>query len=237
MPTFDINNLGPFERWLKTELKNSVRRGTVSAAFKGLQLITTKLIPKAMPHPPVDKGIYRAGWRVNTSATDGPVEIVNNVPHALFIEYGVRAANVKIGRKMIQALAEWAKRHQRGAAKPSSDKPSTPKVSPPKNSKPEKNSSLGAALMKLVKNLADFLKRNRVDAKTETKTGKDGGKKTTVKPLSDRAALSAAWAIALAMKERGIFNGTGLRIAEKATKEMVSIVEKEVAKQINRDFG
>lgn len=236
MPTFDINNLAPFERWLKKELTNSIRRGTMSAAFKGLQIITTKLIPKAMPHPPVDKGLYRAGWHVNTSSNTGPVEIVNNVPHAIFIEYGVRAANVKIGKKMIQALAEWAKRHPRKSA-PSKGGATSPKVSTPKASKPKENSAVGDAIKKLAKNLADFLKRIRFGAETKTSQGADGKKKTTVQPVTDKQALSAAWAIALAMQKRGIFKGTGLRIAEQAAKELKSIVETEVAKQINRDFG
>jgi hypothetical protein len=37
-------------------------------------------------------------------------EVANAVPHGLFIEHGVRAKNVKPGRKMIDALAAWVKR-------------------------------------------------------------------------------------------------------------------------------
>jgi len=39
------------------------------------------------------------------------VEIYNTAPHAPFIEYGVRAANVKPGTAMITALVKWVKRH------------------------------------------------------------------------------------------------------------------------------
>lgn len=80
-------------------------RGLQSAGARGLQDILTRIIPTRTPQP-IDRGIYRSGWHLNL--TEDGCEIENSEPHAILIEDGVRAANVKIGRKMIRALAEWA---------------------------------------------------------------------------------------------------------------------------------
>lgn len=49
------------------------------------------------------------GWK--TERIDlNTVAILNPEAHAAFIEYGVRAENVKIGAAMIRALTEWALR-------------------------------------------------------------------------------------------------------------------------------
>lgn len=98
---------GDFAKTIGSGLTGAMRRAMIRTAQRMLQDINTQLIP-GEPHPPVDRGIYRAGWRVEEVA--GVVYLVNTVKHALFIEKGVRAANVKIGRKMIDALADWAKR-------------------------------------------------------------------------------------------------------------------------------
>ncbi len=82
-------------------------RGLRSAGFRGVQDIVGRIIPSRSPQP-VDRAIYRAAWRVVD--IDGGVAIENLSPHAVFIEEGVRAGNVKAGRAMIDALAAWAQR-------------------------------------------------------------------------------------------------------------------------------
>jgi hypothetical protein len=80
-------------------------KGLHSAALRGVQVIVTQIIPSRSPQP-VDRAIYRGGWRP-VMRPDG-ADIENLEPHAILVEEGVRAANVKVGRAMIQALAEWA---------------------------------------------------------------------------------------------------------------------------------
>lgn len=82
-------------------------RGLHSAALRGVQVIVTQIIPSRTPQP-VDRAIYRGGWRP-VMRPDG-ADIQNLEPHAILVEEGVRASNVKVGRAMLQALAEWAVR-------------------------------------------------------------------------------------------------------------------------------
>jgi hypothetical protein len=90
------------ERWRKAAV-----RGLQSAAARGLQDIVTRIIPSRTPQP-VDRGIYRAGWRFFPAPDGAVLECFE--PHAILIEDGVRPQNVKIGKKMIAALTEWVKR-------------------------------------------------------------------------------------------------------------------------------
>lgn len=88
-------------------IKTAAKKGLLSAAHRAVQTIVSEIIPGLVPQP-VDRGFYRAGWRAEK--TKKGAAIVNNQPHAVFIEYGVRAANVKPGRAMIAALTQWARR-------------------------------------------------------------------------------------------------------------------------------
>lgn len=91
-------------------MKTAALKGLFSAALRGVQVVITEIIPSRVPQP-VDRGIYRAGWKAMKLGGKNPGAVIyNSEPHATLIEYGVRASNVKIGRAMIAALAEWAKR-------------------------------------------------------------------------------------------------------------------------------
>lgn len=92
---------------LKEKWRKAAILGLQSAAARGVQDIITRIIPSRTPQP-VDRGIYRSGWRFYPSPNGAVIE--NFEPHAVLIEDGVRASNVKIGRAMINALAEWVKR-------------------------------------------------------------------------------------------------------------------------------
>lgn len=98
---------------LPVELQTAAVRGLHSSALRLQSVITTVLIPSRTPQP-VDRGVYRAGWRTVLEADGATVE--NLEPHALFIEEGVRAENVKPGRAMLNALKEWVIR--KGLAAP-----------------------------------------------------------------------------------------------------------------------
>jgi hypothetical protein len=73
------------EKWRKAAV-----RGLQSAAARGVQDIVTRIIPARTPQP-VDRGIYRAGWRFYPAPDGAVIECFE--PHAIFIEDGVRAEN------------------------------------------------------------------------------------------------------------------------------------------------
>ena len=150
-----------FGRRMPNRIKAAALRGLLSAAHRGVAIVVAELIPAAVPQP-VDRGVYKVGWHA-FPMPDGAV-IQNLEPHAGMIEEGVRAANVKIGRAMIAALAEWARRH--GFEKPE----------------------------------------------------------------------RAAWAIAIEMKERGIFGG-GLHIlAQLEDRLRGGVVREEIEREMNAEF-
>lgn len=95
-----------------TVLAKAIREGAIkglySAALRMVNEIQTQIIPQMIPSP-VDRGVYKAGWRAEQ--TDDGALYENTVRHAGFIEDGVKADSVKVGRAMIDNLAEWAARH------------------------------------------------------------------------------------------------------------------------------
>lgn len=104
MPSIELRDA---DRWVvrvEQDMRRAVVRGLLSAAQRGVQEIVTKIIPSRSPQP-VDRGIYRSGWRA-VPQEDG-ADIENLEPVAVFIEEGVRAENVKIGGAMLKALTEW----------------------------------------------------------------------------------------------------------------------------------
>lgn len=107
MPTFDISEGAEIAKHLEDGAKRGVRKGLLSAGYRLLEVVTAEIIPAEKP-PPIFDGAYRAAWRVEE--TPRSVDLVNDMPYAPVIEEGARAANVKIGRDMIDALAEWARR-------------------------------------------------------------------------------------------------------------------------------
>ena len=86
-------------------MRDQAIKGVRMAATRGLQTVQAVIIPSRTPQP-VDRGVYRAGYKV-VSTKDG-ADILNDDPIAGIIENGVRASNVKIGRKLLEALAQWA---------------------------------------------------------------------------------------------------------------------------------
>jgi hypothetical protein len=202
---FDLSTPGGADAWKKhmdKVIREAAIRGLRAAALRLVNHIVVSVIP-AEPRVPVDRGIYRAGWKMRP--IEGGAEVYNNTPHASFIEDGVRAANVKVGRLMLDAITAWVKR--KGI-----DKGPGPK---------------------LIKGLTAAVKNQRIGA-TVTKTAKG----SMLNPTSDSRARSIAWAIAMNMKKKGIFNdGKGLGILRKASKVRNQYVREEIAREINRVGG
>lgn len=92
---------------LKPDMKAAAVRGLVSAAAALVQEITLRIIPTKSPQP-VDRGVFRAGWRSYPEADGATIE--NTEPHAAFIEWGVRGGSVKVGFPLVNALTEWVQR-------------------------------------------------------------------------------------------------------------------------------
>jgi len=173
VPSFRLDQYAELGKWLEGGFADGARRGLLSAAFRGLGVIQNELIPHEDPQP-VDVGAYRAAWQVDVG-DGGAVALVNTLPYAGVIEYGARAENIKVGRKMIDALAAWVTR----------------------------------------KGLV----------------GRGNGKDL------EAEARSTAWAIAMAMKQRGIFNRNGrkgLRIGERAVKRIGEFLPEEIRREVTR---
>jgi hypothetical protein len=96
-----VDEIGPL---LKKGFEQVAVRGLQSTAMRMHSFILTVLIPKE-PRIPVDRGIYRAGWRFKPEKKGAMV--YNVAPHAAHVEWGVPAENVKAGKKMIEALTAW----------------------------------------------------------------------------------------------------------------------------------
>jgi hypothetical protein len=108
MASIRLSDVSRFVDGMQREMVAAAQAGLLNAAARGLQTLVTQIIPSRSPQP-VDRGVYRAGWKME-QIDPNRVAILNPEPHAAHIEFGVRAENVKIGRALIRALAEWALR-------------------------------------------------------------------------------------------------------------------------------
>lgn len=178
MTTFDIHFLAGFTEHVSGGIRKAAMRGALSASMRLVQHITTEIIPKETPQP-VDRGHYRSGFEFE--ATDDGADVFNTIPYASIIENGARADNIKIGRVMIDAIAQW------------------------------------------------IIRKGLV--------GKARGAKAKADQITE--ARNIAWAIATAMKKRGIFNRNGfegLRVVEKAMLKAREFLEEEISREITRAF-
>lgn len=230
---FDISEMPALQRWVGTKVEKGIRRGMVSAAVRTVSHIQTQIIPKEK-RVPVDRGLYKAGWKWFAESS-GAVLVYNGMPHASLIEDGVRGSNVKVGRKMLEALAGWAKRKglvggkQKSAPK-ESDLPKAARAQEPPSSDPKDFVAFPEVeklVKKLKKAIRDLLRSNT----------KKGGENVAQK-VSETEALRVAWAIAMSMKQKGIFNeGKGLKIAARARDAMLkTFLPEELRREIEREF-
>lgn len=253
-------DIAAFREHIGHKLKVGLRRGGISAAMRTLQHIQAELIPKAMPHPPIDRGVYRAGWRVTGDLVTTPIIIENPVPYAAIIEYGARAENVKPGRKMLAALTEWVKRKGltnaafaarvkgasggakgEGAAKGAEKAKAAKKAQEAQRAggreaakdllSPVMNTKTARQVAKMLRAIKGILKKMRVSDKVK----KAPGKAPVLAAPTSGDAEEIAWAIAMAMKKNGIFGGKGLRIMGKArTKLLKEYLPQEMTREVVR---
>jgi hypothetical protein len=100
----DLVRAPEWVRSLEGKMHKAALKGLLSAAQRTVSVIQTEIIPRE-DRAPVDRGVYRAGWRAR-KLDDGAL-VYNNTPHAGIVEYGARAENIKVGKRMIDALTEW----------------------------------------------------------------------------------------------------------------------------------
>lgn len=177
MITYRLDQLPEFEKWVRKGLLKAAQRGVISAAMRTVQAIQTEIIPNESP-PPVDQGAFRAGWKAEPTK-DG-ARIYNDIPYGVIIDGGARAENIKVGRKMIEALTKWIRR--KGIA----------------GRRPKARAAVGQW---------------------------------------ERDTEQMAWAIAMAMKKKGIFNRDGkkgLRISQKGLERFKKYLPAEVVRELRR---
>lgn len=103
MTTIKLDRLSAaFGRMFKS-YRAAQKRGLLNAAMRGQSWIVTRILPSISPYPPFDTGAFRAGW--NFMSTDSGAIIYNPVPHAVFIDQGVRNPRVSASH-----LIEWVTR-------------------------------------------------------------------------------------------------------------------------------
>jgi|SRR5271166_52598 len=106
MATYTIEEAGKWLNVVSKDAEEACIRGLNSAALRTVQHIQTVIIPGISPEP-VATGAYKAAWRVEKLPNGA--EVVNTTIQSIFIEHGVKAGNVRISRKMIEALAAWVR--------------------------------------------------------------------------------------------------------------------------------
>ncbi len=109
MKTYKLNQADELVKSMTKDMQQAAVRALLSAGHRVVERIVTSIIPNTDPQP-VDRGVYRAAWRVRQTPGKLEVVVTNDSPHAGFIEEGVKAGRVKISRKMIDALTEWVLR-------------------------------------------------------------------------------------------------------------------------------
>lgn len=183
---FDISEADEMARELGFSIDKAAKRAVLSLALRIVQHITTYVIPREDPQP-VDRGAFRAGWRAKKEPDGATVK--NTLPYASVIEYGARAENIKVGKKMIDALAAWVLRKGIGIS--------------------------------------------RTPARTKMT-------RKQIKESQQNEARKVAWAIAMGMLKKGIFNRGdergGLRVLEKGLKIAKHAFADELKRELEREY-
>lgn len=196
------------------KIGRALNKASTELALRMLQDIQLRIIPGSTPYAPVDRGIYRAAWKYRGALAyggkggvgAGELTIYNTAPHAPFIEYGVRASNVKPGKAMIDALTEWVIRKGIVKAAPA-----------------PKATVMGTAAISILTGA----KAGKASARKV---------KAMQKNLLLAEARAAAFAIANNMQKHGIFKGTGLKVLETAVANLKPRVSVAIGNAIAQVF-
>lgn len=116
--TIDLSDAASYFGAMNHRLWRAGVDGLFSASLRSVQAIQSVIVPSLSPQP-VDRGLFRAGWRAVRESWGATIE--NLEPHAAFVEYGVRAGAVKIGAATIRALTEWVERKRLASGKEAID--------------------------------------------------------------------------------------------------------------------
>jgi hypothetical protein len=119
---YKLEDSDAFVNVLASGLREAAKKGLLSAANRTVSHIQTNVIPSTAPMP-VDRGIYKAGWRAEMTE-DGAV-VFNDTPYASVIENGGMAKNIRIGPAMILAITEWVIRKGIGSSMATNKKGTT----------------------------------------------------------------------------------------------------------------
>lgn len=171
-----LSEVAGLQGLLSKAIRQGALNGLYSAAIRMVGEIQTVTIPQTVPEPS-QRGLYKAGWKARQESDGASYD--NPVKYASIIEFGVRAASVKLGRKMIDALTEWVQ---------------------------IKGFASGAQAKQMAWAIAHSM---AASIKTTKGAGGVGGGK-------------------------GIFKGTGLRIMERANKQLPQFIKEEVAREVER---
>ena len=110
MTTTRRYTLNDADKWLTVvseDMRKAGMLGLYSAALRTVAYIQTDVIPNTKPHAPVDTHAYAAAWKARRTPHGANVE--NTSPYATIIEDGARPG-FHVGRKMVDAIAEWVLR-------------------------------------------------------------------------------------------------------------------------------
>jgi len=215
-------------REMASKITDAFRRAGIGTITRAAQVMVTDLIPQNMPRQPVDRGIYKAGWRIDTTKMPKEASLVNTVPYAPIIEYGARAENIKVGKRMLDALEEWVIRKGIGGHGKQKVAGKSSKKSKSSDAKPTFQDKVDE-LTHLLSLMAGEIKQKRIDAPIV----KDEKGRSGIKAVSDADARRTAWAIAMAMKKNGIFNqGKGYRLAQKLAEKLPAMFRAELTEEL-----
>lgn len=179
--TIDLDDAADY---FGTTLERAIRKGAIkglySAALRMVNKIQTETIPQTIPEPSA-RGHYKAGWRADHDSDSAWYE--NVLPHAAFIEHGVRGGNVKVGTALINGLTEWV--NMKGIAS-------------------------GPAAVRVAWAIAHRMASSVTITRGGSQQIRSGG-------------------------SSGIFaGGAGLKIMEKANKDLPKILEEEIEREVER---
>lgn len=99
-----------WEKRAKERVRRASQQAVVLAANRVIVEIQTVIVPSFPDKErPVNKNNYVRGWRWRKTGRGALIYNLTLGGYGAFIEYGVRGKNVKISKKMIDALSEWIK--------------------------------------------------------------------------------------------------------------------------------
>jgi hypothetical protein len=92
----------------EAKVTQGLRRGLISAGLRMIQEIVTREIPARVPMP-VDRGVYRAGWKLDSTSE---IAVFNDVLYADKIEGGIQPGELQRTPELLEQITAWVGRKQ-----------------------------------------------------------------------------------------------------------------------------